>query len=180
MTESTDPPAEDRSPLAQAGEDLFAYAIDREDIKWSLAHLPAVSPVDRTAVEYELQILKIVSVGWSVNYCLAHSPYKEPLQQRYWSAVQTFAHGLSQTTGLLIGQEIDYFQALKDRLDAYIDALGRRPQASEPAVAIGPAFAQRCNLPGDLFTASAGARMFNSAIARVRAYLEATGLTACG
>lgn len=176
MPEPEKPTTSASSTLAQAVEDLFSYAVDRDDIKWSLARLPDACPADRTAVEYELQALKIVSVGWSINFHLAQSPRKKPLQEAFWQEVHGFARGLSETTGLLIGQDIDYFQTLRDCLDAYLEAMRAMPTDSDPAQAVGPAFARRCRQPGDLFTEAAGARMFKSAVARVGAYLQASGL----
>lgn len=164
------------SPLAQAVDDLFRFAIDREDVKWSLARLPESCPANPTTVEYELQALKIVTVGWSLTFCLAGRPHKQALQNAYWQEVQTFAQGLSKTTGLLIGQDIDYFQTLRQCLDHYLEAMTRLPDGSEPAQAIGPAFARRCQQPGDLFTEATGARMFQSAVHHVRAYLQAVNL----
>ena len=58
------------NPVAQAAEDLFNFAIDREDVKWLLAHLHAEATVKRHSVEYELQILKLITVGWSIAFYL--------------------------------------------------------------------------------------------------------------
>lgn len=76
--------AEDKkSTLEQAGEDLFNFAIDREDVKWLLAQLPEQTEVKLSTVEYELQILKIISVGWGTAYLLENSPNKTPLLELY-------------------------------------------------------------------------------------------------
>ena len=56
------------SKIEQAAEDLFNYAIDREDVKLLMANLAEQADVKRTTVEYELPILKIISVGWSLSY----------------------------------------------------------------------------------------------------------------
>ena len=45
------------SPVDAAVADLFHYAIDREDVKWLLARLHPEAQVQRTTVEYELQLL---------------------------------------------------------------------------------------------------------------------------
>ena len=167
---------QDNTPLAQAAEDLFNHAMDREDVKWLLARLPEEASVARSKVEYELQILKFISVGWSIAYVLEDAPQKAPLCQRYWEAVQAYAQSLSETTGLMIGQDIDYFQVLKQRLEEYVQALADRPDANEPAVVIGPEFAHICGNRADLFVEMAGANMFLTTVRRVEQYLGAIDL----
>ncbi|MEZ4568192.1 MAG: hypothetical protein R2860_14955 [Desulfobacterales bacterium] len=58
--------------------------------------------------------------------------------------MREFAAGLSETTGLMIGKDIDYFQLIKDRLDMYVNAMNQQPDASEPAMVISPEFADAC------------------------------------
>lgn len=172
MTVPPDTPA----PLRKAGEDLFNFAIDREDTKWLMARLPAEADIKPATVEYELQILKIISVGWSIAYFLADWPQKEQLEACFWEAMREFAQGLSTTTELMIGQEIDYFQTLKDRLVEYVEALRRTPQAANATEVIGPEFASTCGNRDDLFTAFTGSRMFSETTRRVREYLDALDL----
>jgi hypothetical protein len=45
-----------KSAIERTGEDLFDFAIDREDVKWLLDRLPPEADVKRTTVEYELAI----------------------------------------------------------------------------------------------------------------------------
>jgi hypothetical protein len=166
------PPEEPRNPLQQAGEDLFHFAIEREDTKWLMDRLPAEAAVERSAVEYELQILKIISVGWSIAFFLEEWPAKQPLVETFWEAVREFARSLSTTTEMMTGRDIDYFQVLKDRLDGYLEALQRNPDARNPEAVIGPAFARNCGNENDLFTVYTGGRMFSGVTGRVRRYLE--------
>ena len=161
-----------KSDLEQAKEDLFNFAIDREDVKWLLGQLPQQSEVEIGAVEYELQILKIISVGWGTAYLLENSPLKKPLLELYWKSIYEFSGDLSETTGLLTGAEIDYFEVLKKRLDRYVNVLSQHGDASEPAAAIGPEFARNCGNKEDLFAFMAGSKMFVSTISRVKEYFE--------
>ena len=174
----TAPEEEKKSPIAQAGEDLFHFAIEREDTKWLLRRLPAEASVKPAAVEYELQILKIVSVGWSISFFLAEWPEKQQLSAIFWEAVREFAQNLSTTTEMMTGQSIDYFQVLKDRLDGYLEALRRQPEARNPEAVIGPEFARHCGNADDLFATYTGGRMFHGATSRVRDYLQAANLPA--
>jgi hypothetical protein len=45
-----------KSAIEKTGEDLFDFAIDREDVKWLMERLPPEADVKRTTVEYELAI----------------------------------------------------------------------------------------------------------------------------
>ena len=162
-----------RSAVEQAGEDLFNFATERDDVKWLLAQLPKEASVKPATVEYELQILKIISVGWAISYLLEGTPVrKESLSQFFWEAVNEFSRSLSETTGLMIGQDIDYFEILKARFDTYVAAMAQNEEAADPTVIIGPAFADLCGNREDIFAAMSGSKMFNTTLHRVRQYLE--------
>jgi hypothetical protein len=166
-----------KTHVEQAGEDLFDFATDREDVKWLLAHLPKQTDINSSTVDYELQILKIVCVGWSIAYFMSGTPkHKARLLENYWKAVNEFASGLSQTTGLMIGQDIDYFNVLKTRLDHYVGIMSGSGDTTDPTAVIGPAFAAQCGAAKDPFASMIGAKMFNTTVNRVRRYLEAVKL----
>lgn len=154
-------------------EDLFNFAIDRDDVKYLLAQLPKETSVKPVKVEYELQILKIIGVGWSLSFHLQENTAKDEILGTFWQAIQQFAEGLSETTGLMIGQNIDYFSTIKERLDHYVVAMGNHSGDDDPLQVIGPEFAGICGNRDDLFAAMAGAKMFNGALVRVRQYLQA-------
>jgi hypothetical protein len=146
------------SVIEQAGEDLFSFAVDREDVKTLLEYLPKEADVVRSKVEYELVILRIISVGWCISYFLQNFPHKSRLAELYWKAVLEFSQSISSTAGLMIGQDIDYFQVLRDRLDTYVEAMCRKPEATAPAVVIGPEFARACGNENDNLPGHAGTR----------------------
>jgi hypothetical protein len=166
----------EKSGMEKAGEELFNFAVDREDVKTLMAYLPAQAHIERGKVEYELQLLKIISVGWSISYFLQDWPSKNELAEVYWKAIHELSQDIYSTTGLMIGQNIDYFQELRNRLDTYVHALGEKPGAAEPAVVIGPEFARACGNVDDVYTVLAGSRMFIGTVGRVKAYLEALEL----
>lgn len=168
---------ENKALIQQAGKELFSYAFERDDVKWLMGQLAQAAKVKRAALEYELQILKIISVGWSISYHLEGKPKsKAVLGELFWGAVNDFSKGLSQTTALMIGQDIDYFEVLKQRLNQYVKAMEHNPRTSDPAVVIGPVFARLCGHEDDIFTVMAGSKMFANAVLRVRQYLEAVKL----
>lgn len=164
-------PSGEAEPATPA-EALFRFAIDREDTKWLLSQLPKTATVKPVALEYELQILKIITVGWSISYFLAEDPLKDDLSGEFWKSMFSFSQTLSETTELMIGQNIDYFQTLRERLDRYVNAMNERPDASDPASVVGPVFARACGVPDDVFTVLIGSRMFVSTLQRTRDYLE--------
>ena len=163
-----------KTEIEQAGEDLLNFAIDREDIKWLVSTLPEeTDSMKRSKVEYELQLLKIISVGWSIPYFLENSPGKDQLMGLFWESVQEFSNGLSETTTLMTGQDIDYFQVLKNRLDMYVNAMSEKSGEKEPVSVIGPEFAGACGDGDDIFVLMTGTKMFSAAVDGVREYLTA-------
>ncbi len=165
-----------KSAIEQAEEDLFAFATDRGDIKELMAMLPEEADINRATVEYELQILKIISVGWSITYHLENFPQKNELAELYWTAFQVYSRSVSESVGLMIGHDIDYFQILKDRLNGYVDAMSKKSDEPEPAAIIGPEFAGTCGNVDDVFTVMTGARMFIATIGSVKEYFEKISL----
>ena len=162
--------------IEQVGQGLFDFALEREDVKWLLDRLPGEGGVKPAKVEYELQILKIVTVGWAIAYHLANHPWKTPLQTIYWQSVQAFSQTLSTTTELMIGHDMDYFEVLKERLNRYVEALEQQPDALEPVQVIGPAFAAICGQRDDAVICMTGSKMFASALGQVKTFLAALDL----
>lgn len=160
----------EKTAVEQAGEDLFKFAFDREDVKILMGRLPEKAPTIRNTVEYELQILKIISIGWSISYFLENYPYKNQITESYWKAVHELSTSLSSSTELMIGKDINYFQIIKDRLDLYVNAMKKRPDVTEPEIIIGPEFAGICKDEDDVFTVMTGSRMFTAALASVKEY----------
>ncbi|MBC2717302.1 MAG: hypothetical protein HF978_18500 [Desulfobacteraceae bacterium] len=159
-------------PVQQAAENLFNFAIDRTDIKEVMLGLHEDADINRNTVEYELPILKIITVGWSISYFISHVPYKNEVSEIYWNSVREFSQGLSETAELMAGKTIDYFQVLKDRLNMYVDAMNKNPDAEAPAVVIGPEFAGVCGNRDDVFTVITGSRLFIATAGSVKSYLE--------
>lgn len=167
----------EKTEIEKAAEDLFSFAIDRQDTKVLMARLPEETDVKRETIEYELQILKIISVGLGITYYLENQAQKEELGESYWKAVYELSQSVSETTGLLIGQDINYFQTVRERLDMYVDAMNREKGAPEPAVVIGPEFARTCGNVNDVFMVMTGSKMFIMTIGSVKEYLIFKGLS---
>ena len=160
--------------VAHAGEQLFQFAIDRGDMNAIIEALPLEVPDKRVALEYEIQLLRIISVGWAIAFFLADSDLKSPLGHYFWDKIRDFSTTLSASASLTMGSDIDYFDILKKRLDLYVGALDTAGQITEPAMAIGPAFAGVCGDPDDACAILAGSKMFSLTINAVRDYLDGT------
>jgi hypothetical protein len=163
-----------QNPAGEAGEPLFQFAIDRGDMQTILDSLPPEAQEKRVTLEYEIQILRIVSVGWAIAFFLTEESLKDSLGQRFWDQIRSFAATLSTATSLTVGSNIDYFDVLKQRLDYYVGAMDRAGQRHQPAMAIGPAFAEACGDKDDAFACLAGSKMFTHTIHAVREYLDET------
>jgi len=172
MAESKD----EKTGIEVACEALFDFAIDRRDVADIMARLPEIQDACRATVEHELQILKIISVGWTLSYYLPAGPLKEEMTMRFWQAVHDFSKSLSSTAELLIHQDVDFFAAVRGRFDKYLEEMKRHVNAPEPAVVIGPEFARCCRADGDVHTVMAGSRIFVGTVNKVKSYLEANGL----
>lgn len=164
---------EEKTATVQAGENLFTFAVDRQDVKEFMALLPENSDIKKPAVEYELQLLKIIMVGWAVSFYAVDGPEKNEILETYWQSVREFSWSLSEASGLMIGKDIDYFQTVKDRLNTYVAAMEKTPEAPEPAVIIGPEFAKACGHPDETFTTMTGSRMCVATLQAVREYVQA-------
>ena len=166
----------EKTGLDQAGENLFNFAMDREDVKAFAENMPEDAKCKPATVEYELQLLKIISTGWSISFFLENNPHRDQLAENFWKLIHGFSASLSETTGLMTGHDIDYFQIVKSRLDMYVAALSAKPDMTEPAAVIGPEFAKFCGDSDDVFTVMTGSRMFIITVARVKDYLESIEL----
>lgn len=156
----------------EAGEILFHYAIDREDVKTVMAMVPESDGVRRVTVEYEIPLLKIVGIGWAVSYFMEGRPERQALMAAYWQRIETFSQNLSEVTAMAAGSDIDYFKLIRERMDAYLGALQRQPEARDPVAVIGPAFARQCGATENIHVIMAGNHTFGGVMAGVRSFLE--------
>ena len=158
--------------IEKASEDLFDFAIDRSDIKLILQNLPEDIKINRVSMEYEIQILKILAVGWSIPFFLDKSSLKKELSESFWNAVQSFSQSISTLSSSSTGQGIDYFNTLKERLDTYLNALNSITDGPDPLLAIGPKFAEICGSKNNAHIMLSGSKVFNLSVGGVKNYLE--------
>jgi len=163
--------------LEKVSENLVNFSVDRDDLNRIMAMLPEDENVNRVTVEYEIPLLKIVSVGWAIAYFMENRPGKKALLESFWQAIDEFSQSLSDVTNLTTGAEINYFHMIKERVDTYVQALNLQPDAQDPAAVIGPTFANICNATDNVHVIMTGNRVFNAAIIGVKEYLAHINFT---
>jgi len=153
---------------------LSAFAIDREDVKEVLAAVPADAGLNMTTLEYELQLLKILSVGWALSFFMPPADKnKGPLTQSFWENIREISGNISSLTQTTTGKSVDYFEILKERLDTYLNAMRENPETSQnPAVIMGPAFASVCCCENNPVAILFGTKMFTLTLGAVKEYLN--------
>jgi hypothetical protein len=158
--------------IDEMGESLANFSLDRESVLFALSRLPEEHSINKVTVEYEIQLLRILSVGWAISYFMDNHSEKEPLIKKFWDVLFEFSKNLSSVTSLTIGKEVDYFKALKERIDTYLQALADVPHAKDPATVIGPTFARICGSTDNVHVIMAGNRIFHLSLEGVKQFLE--------
>lgn len=158
--------------IQEIGESLANFSLDRESVQFALSRLPDEHSINKVAIEYEIQLLKILSVGWAISYFMEDHSEKIPLIKKFWDVLFEFSKNLSSVTSLTIGKEVDYFRALKERIDIYLNALAEVPHVKDPASVIGPTFARLCGNTDNVHVIMAGNRVFHLSLEGVKHFLE--------
>jgi hypothetical protein len=161
--------------IEKIAQNLSTFAIDRTELKQLLEAIPADTPLNLTTFEYELQLLKILSVGWAISFFMpAEDKHKGPLAELFWGHIRDISNNISMLTQTTSGAKVDYFEILKTRLDTYLDVMKNSPdEAGNPAGIIGPVFASVCNSENDAVAILAGTKMFTLTLGAVKEYLNA-------
>lgn len=163
----------------QVAENLSAFAIDRADIKSLLGTIPQGHPIDLNRLEYELAILKILSVGWGLAYFMPTTdPNKAPLTQTFWEEIRQVANNVSTLMETTTGTCVDYFGILKERLDTFVQQMQEAQQSQTDETdtttsVMGPVFANACGAPDDPLVILVGTKMFALTLGSVKEYLAA-------
>jgi len=150
---------------------LFNYSIARKDIEELAASVAEDSSIGIDMYTYELQILKIISIGVCINYLLQDSEYKADISEKYWQSILEFSDSVTKATMDYSNTPVNYFDVLKKSLDFYVAKLNANQEASEPSSVIGPAFAEKCGNIDDTHAVLLGSKMFNSVASGLKKFL---------
>lgn len=171
MTEKTNISLEN-----QIANTLFSYSVSRDDLKNIAKETIENSNAEEAALLYELQILKIITAGVSINYLIESQEKKNEISKIYWEYILEFSKSVTEATRKYSNVDIDYFEVIKDKLNYYLKELSQNKAAAEPACVIGPAFAVQCLLPEDTFVILAGAKLFKGVLGGLKIYYEKQGI----
>lgn len=164
--------------LGNICRNLAEYAVNRDEIKELVKTLPQDQGINTVTLEYELQLLKVVTIGWSISVYMISHPGKELFEIKFWELIREFSSNISNVTSLMLGHDIDYFDLLKQRFNTYLTAMEKSDSNADPASAAGPCFAEICGENDNPFVIITAARLFNYSIRATKEYLESEGLTA--
>jgi hypothetical protein len=159
-------------PIEEIGEALANFSLDRQSVLYAMERLPEGPSLNRVAIEYEIQLLRILSVGWAISYFMEDHVSKNPLIKKFWDVMFELSKNISSVTSLSIGKEVDYFRTLKERIDIYLKALAEAPLVKDPASVIGPTFARLCENADNVHVIMAGNRVFHLSLEGVKHCLE--------
>ncbi len=161
--------------IEKMAQNLVDFAIDRADLKELISALPRENDLNLATIEYELGILKILSVGWGISFFMAATDKsKKPLTEFFWQMVQEISENISTLAQTTTGTQIDYFKILKERLDIYVDGMKKNNgQQENPASVMGPVFARICKTPDNAMAILIGTKMFTLTLGAVKEYINA-------
>lgn len=161
--------------IEKFGENLSVFAINRDDLKELIGLIPKNCDINLTTIEYELQLLKIISVGWAISFYMPQTDSnKKILSQIYWTHIREISKNISNLTSVTSGKQIDYFEILKMRLDKYVSVLQNNSDIkTDISSVIGSVFAQMCNVENDAIAILTGTKMFTLTIGAVKEYINA-------
>lgn len=164
--------------VEKLAENLSLFAIDRTDLKELIKTLPPGHELNVTTLEYELQLLRILSVGWALSFFMPDSETKKNLTLLFWETIREIAKNISNLTETTTGQPIDYFGILKQRMDTYLGMMQQQAkEVPDPAAIIGPVFADACGAPEDAVAVLTGTKMFNMCLSSVKEYIAIVEIT---
>ena len=86
---------EQKDKINQLVEIMFNLAIERDNLKKIISELPEESDINPVTMEYEIQLLKILSIGWGISYFMGDHPDKNRLAHGFWNAIRVFSVSVS-------------------------------------------------------------------------------------
>lgn len=164
--------SESRTSAAEAVNRLLNIAVNQNETRADITGLSTDAAGSLIAVEYELQLLRIVVTGWAISYTVEEERLRKTLSEAFWEGIRTYAGAVSAMTGPVLGKDCDYFSMIRRRMDRYVQVVAHFPDATDPGLVIGPAFAQLCGCGRNVEAASLGRRVFNRCLARVQRQLS--------
>ncbi|MCW7755125.1 hypothetical protein OOT00_14145 [Desulfobotulus sp. H1] len=162
---------EEKETMQELSESLVAYATHSKDILPFVEALPEESRIARPTMEYEMRMLKILSVGWGLAFILSDHPARIELSEAFWHRISSLSKEIDEICKAS-GTEIDYFAALRKRLDIYVSALSGAKDPGDPGIEVGSCYAELCGDAEDTYALVAGRRVFTGVLSSLHEYLK--------
>lgn len=153
-------------------EVFVQFALERKDIQQLIKGLPEADDISPVTMEYELQLLRILTVGWGISYFLGDTPEKSRVLESFWNRVNELSKGISEALMPSLGNDFDYFSIVKQRLEQYVKIMDENTDISDPGVAIGPLFAELCGNASHDYLILSGKAAFHLSLGDVKKYLS--------
>ena len=150
---------------------LLNIAVNQRETKAALGGVETEAPINWVAVEYELQLMRIVTVGWAIAYFSDDIPVPEGLDETFWEGVRAYCTAVSAMTEPVLGSGADYFGTVRQRLEYYVRVMTHFADAADPVRVVGPAFAKLCGCEDSQEVIDIGRRVFSRCLARVQKQL---------
>jgi hypothetical protein len=151
---------------------LVALSFSRDGLNQTLDGLPSDSAINTATLEYEFNLLKIISAGWGISFFMAEGNCKKAVSEMYWSQIYEISRNISDITSASLGRKVEYFEILRNRINMYATALSALRLDDDPAGVIGENFARLCGNEKDAHAVSCGQKAFSDSIACVKSYLD--------
>ena len=170
--------SENRISVAEAANRLLNISVNQNETRADIAALPPAEACSLIAVEYELQLLRIVATGWTISYTVEEERLRKILSEAFWEGIRTYCSAVSAMTGPVLGKDCDYFSMIRQRVDQYVQAMSHFADAGDPSRVIGPTFAAVCGCGQSAVVISLGRRVFTRCLARVQRFLHEVDIDA--
>jgi len=158
--------------LDDSVEILVNFALDRNDILKLIKGKPENDGISPVTMEYELQLLKILTIGWGISYFFENTPLKNVVLESFWNRINELSKSISAALTPSLGNGFDYFSILKQRLDLYVKEIGKVSNLSDPGIMVGPLFAKLCGDEFHDYLILSGKAAFHLSLGDVKKYLE--------
>ncbi|MCF8051646.1 MAG: hypothetical protein K9L59_10450 [Desulfobacterales bacterium] len=170
--------SESRINVAEAANRLLNISVNQNETRADIAALPPEEACSLIAVEYELQLLRIVATGWTISYTVEEERLRKTLSEAFWEGIRIYCSAVSAMTGPVLGKDCDYFSMIRQRVDQYVQAMSHFADAGDPARVIGPTFAALCGCGQSAAVISLGRRVFTRCLARAQRFLHEVDIDA--
>lgn len=153
---------------------LVRHSLTADELFPLIQGLPETSAIPQSRLEYELRILKILSMGWGLSYYLDEGEVKEKIVTGFWKEIFLFSGELDQVAGAT-GLNLSYFSLLQERFTAYLARVEALPLKDIIKI-MGLACADFCGDENDSYIFVVAKKVFADTLTTLQTYLGEFGM----